>query len=464
MKPSQNLRVAQARWFLAACLCALLHLLSPAFAQTNVSSNASETNQTGLLPKTNSIVPDAQPAKDPKLTAKPVNNAETNPVRQLNSIPSENIIPAATNQVDAFKDWQLQLQLGREQRREKNHDFASKTFIGILENNAPEEIKRQALLELALNAQDEKQFVRAQQIFNQCLHRYPEDASAPEVLLRQALLYREMGLNELALVKFYAVMNSALTLNLNQLDYYKRLVLQAQTEIADTYYLAGKLTEAADFFNRLLKLENPALNKMQIHFKLIRCLSTLGNHAEAVAQSQQFLKSYPSSPELPEARFLLAKSLKALGRNHDSMQQVLKLLESQQAIAMQNPENWIYWQQRAGNDIANQLYKEGDYISALEIYLNLAKLDKSPAWQIPVWYQIALVYERLQQPEKAREAYSLILSREKELENPSPSLLAVIEMCKWRRDYIGWLSKAQSQTLLLQNSASTTNKATLAAQ
>jgi len=85
---------------------------------------------------------------------------------------------------------------------------------------------------------------------------------------------------------------------------------------------------------------------------------------------------------------VLASALKKLGRNQESMKQVLLLLQSQQENVKKNPELWIYWQQKAGNDIANQLFKEGDYLSALSIYLGLADLNKSPAWQLPVLVSI----------------------------------------------------------------------------
>src|SRR5208337_2458386 len=106
--------------------------------------------------------------------------------------------------------------------------------------------------ELALVAQDANQLSRAEQIFAQYLQAYPDDPSAPEVLLRQGLIYRQMGVNTLAVSKFYAVMSTALKLKLDRMDYYKKLVLQAQIEIADTYYQEGKYEEAADFFRRLL--------------------------------------------------------------------------------------------------------------------------------------------------------------------------------------------------------------------
>ena len=84
-----------------------------------------------------------------------------------------------------------------------------------------------------------------------------------------------------------------------------------------------------------------------------------------------------------------------------------------------NPENWVYWRQRAGNDIANQLYLEGDYLNALEVYKHLAELDSGPAWQLPVWYQIGLIYERLRQPDKATETFDAIVARGKILTGPT---------------------------------------------
>ena len=51
----------------------------------------------------------------------------------------------------------------------------------------------------------------------------------------------------MALAKFYAVMTGSLKLKFGSLEYYQRLVLQAQTEIADTYYLQGKYLDADGF-------------------------------------------------------------------------------------------------------------------------------------------------------------------------------------------------------------------------
>ena len=222
--------------------------------------------------------------------------------------------------------------------------------------------------------------------------------------------------------------------------------MQAQTEIADTYYLQGKYGEAAEFLGRLLKLESPQLNKSQIIFKLVRCQSSMNKHTEVISRAEFFLTNYPDTAEVAEVRFLLADSLKKLGRVREATQQVLVLLESQQAMSTNKPGNWIYWQQRTGNEIANQLYKEGDYLNALEIYQNLAKINAAASWQIPVWYQMGMVYERLMQPTKAAELYGKIIAREKELDSAKRtlSLDAVLDMARWRKENLKWQMKTEA--------------------
>jgi tetratricopeptide (TPR) repeat protein len=367
--------------------------------------------------------------------------------RSQEVLASTNLLPAkqTIQQQARIEVLYHRLEQARQQRRDKDYKQSEKTLASLLATNAPLEIHRSALLEMALLAQDTKQLVRAQQVYAQYVQRFKEDPSVPEVLLRQGLLYREMGAPVMALSKFYAVMSSALTLKLDRLTYYQRLVLQAQTEIADTYYLDGKYEEAADFFNRLLKLDNPELNREQILFKSVRSWSAAGRWTEALAQAQLFVSRHPNSDQLPEVRFLLADALKRLGRKREAMQEVLALMQTQRAVADQNQETWLYWQQRTGNEIANQLYQEGDYLNALEIYLRLADLNATPTWRLPARYQAGLIYERLKQPQKAAEMYTRIIEDSKDLggELPSASLTTVLEMAKWRRERLGWQSQAE---------------------
>ena len=57
----------------------------------------------------------------------------------------------------------------------------------------------------------------------------------------------------------------------------------------------------------------------------------------------------------------------------------------------------------------------------------------------------------MQQWQKAAETYTRILDRQKELNatNTTPALASLLEMAKWRLDYIAWLQKAKMNNLAL---------------
>lgn len=355
-----------------------------------------------------------------------------------------NRISNLRQQASELSKFQIALEAARKLHQSKELSRAESALIQILEGRFPEEVKRPALLELALVMHDQKSYPKAQQLYAEYVRRYDKDARVPEVLLRQAYLYREMGVPELALSKFYAVMSTCLNLKLEEMEYYQKLVLRAKAEIAETYYLQGKFEEAADYFSRLLRVDSEDLDRSDVIYKLLRSEVALKKYNEAVAHARLYLEKYSEYLDAPEARFLLADSLKKLGRNKEAIQEMDLLLQKQHAQSKTDPQQWLYWQQRAGNDIANQLYREGDFISALQVYKALADVNSSPEWQIPVWYQIGLVYENLKQTQKATEFYDQVVAREKEssAQKPSAALKAISEMAAWRKQYITWESKA----------------------
>jgi hypothetical protein len=370
--------------------------------------------------------------------------ASTNGVpRNLIELFNKPRTPDAPAEKDKTFELQRKLETARYLRTSRLTAQAEPILIELLADESPEQIRQSALLELAAAAQDDNNLPRAQQIYSQFLSKWANDLRVPEILLRQGLIFRQMGLNNLALTKFYAVMTSALVLKNDHLEYYAKLVQQAQSEIAETHYALGKYTDAAEFFTRLLKQTN-ITDRSSILYKLTRCQSATGQHAEAIANANDFLIRFPNAPEQPEIRFLLADSLKQLRRDNESLQQVLLLLKEQKELTKDRPAVWAYWQQRAGNLIGNHLYREGDYAKALEVYLSLVQLDDSPAWKLPVTYQIGMTYERLWQPLKAAETYAEILNREKELaDTASPGLKSIFDMARWRMNLIDWQNKAE---------------------
>lgn len=400
------------------------------------------------------------PATNPPAPAAPAPHASaTNPAPSLRTgtFSDANLYFASTNllqsdeaqalakaRADELSEFKRRVETAQRQRAAKLFDEATVNNVAILNSTAPDDMKRTALLELALTAQEQGNLSRALQILSQFLSRWPQDANAPEILLRQGLIYRQLGIHSMAMGKFYATMTTALVLKNDHFDFYRKLVLQAQAEIAETLALQNKHKDAGEAFARLLKEDSPALNHPRVHYRYLQSLAAQNKHAEAVGQAQDYLTHHADAPEAAEVRFLLATSLKKLGRNSEALEQVLRLLQSQQGLAKERPEALAYWQQRTGNEIANQLYQEGDFLRALDIYQSLLLLNPAPAWQCPVLYQIGLAYERLEQPTKAAEAYSTLLAHQSALGTNAPaSLQTLLEMARWRQDFLRWHVKTE---------------------
>src|ERR1051326_8274142 len=91
------------------------------------------------------------------------------------------------------------------------------------------------------------------------------------------------------------------------------------------------------------------------------------------------------------------------------------------------------------------MYQEGDFLNALAIYSRLAELNETPGWRLPVWYQIGLVYEHLAQPQKASEFYGRILTSPADPATiqPNPCVQVVLDMAKWRKDYLAWQTRSE---------------------
>jgi tetratricopeptide (TPR) repeat protein len=362
------------------------------------------------------------------------------------------ILPKVEKRDLSTEELQRRLELARKHRIEKDYGAADRLLMEILKETAAVEFQRPALLELAYVTQEAREFTKAQHLYSEYVRKYPQDPTIPEVVLRQGRLYRDMGAPDLAVSKFYSVMSTALNLKLGEMDYYQSLVLQAQTEIAETRYQQGNYAEAEDFLERLLKLENPQLNRALILSKLIRSLSAQQKRPETISQARNYIEKFPNSSDVAEIRFLLADALKKSGQNREAMTEVLILLESEEKLAPVSPNSWEQWRQRAGNDIANQLYQEGDFVNALAVYTSLAQLNGSQEWQLSVWYQMGLIYERLKQPARAIELYDKISTQaaEKPSATPPRSLTSVLEMANWRRDHLRWLTNAEVVSLQLR--------------
>jgi tetratricopeptide (TPR) repeat protein len=340
---------------------------------------------------------------------------------------------------DTARETRIRLDLAKRKRVEHDHEQASQILAAILDEPVPASFKREALLELAMNARDAGHSSRALQVYSHYIQLYPQDPSIPEVLLEQGRLYRRLGANTMAVSKFYGVMTTILNMKQEADQFYKRLVIEAQSEIAETYYNDSKHAEAAELYARLLKSDAPQLNRAEIHLKLVRCLSRLPHAAETASQARQHLAAHGDNPEV---RYILVVALDQLGQKNEAINEVLHMIEAPVGAE---------WKRQAGNRLANEMYTRGDYTAALLMYQALAQSDPSPDWQIPALYQVGLTSEKLRLHEQALASYSRVLELGVKLVEPvDPAVKTVLDMATWRKNYLAWLQTAQQVNQAVQ--------------
>jgi tetratricopeptide (TPR) repeat protein len=289
--------------------------------------------------------------------------------------------------------------------------------------------------------------VKAAATYEHLIKNHPDFPEIPAALLESGRTLRDLGSPKLAIARFYSVIHSTLKLPEAETERYRRIVRTAQFEIAETHLADGNYTEAARFFKRLDLLDLAPADRARARFKAAVCLLRAGEHTSAIAALTVFIGQDPDDPHSPEARFLLAQVLGENGRRDESLRVTLDLLHYERARADQSG-NWRAWQRRTGNQLANQLYQQGEFTSALLVYRALDGLDTTPAWRLPVLYQLGLCQERLEQPTEAIATYAQIV---KLAGDPPPADLAdIVRMATWRSSQLSWAVATREQIQALR--------------
>ena len=294
-----------------------------------------------------------------------------------------------------------------------------------------------ALLGLANMHRRQGELTKAAAIYERFLKDYPGDDRTPDALLNLGRTLRSLGVYKLAIGSFYSVMNSTLKLPSDEgFEHYQVLARTAQFEIAETHFQAGEFAEAGKFFTRLRLLDLAPADRARAHFKAAYSLRLQGELETAVTTFRAYLEQWPNDENVPEARYLLAVTLRELKRPQEAFQATLDLLHEEKALVATDPKRWAYWQRRTGNQLANDFFESGDILNAHAIYAGLVELSPDPAWRLPIIYQIALCFERLGIVDRARSSYQSIIDAAGK--DPAPNLAELTRMAAWRIDHLAW--------------------------
>lgn len=362
---------------------------------------------------------------------------------------------------DAVLDRIARDQMGQEEKLPERGESlgADRVYFRRLSEAQSDEERRAILLEMAEMLELNYRPARRAAVYEKYIETFPDDPAVPEIYLRLGYLYREMGAPSLALAKFYAVLNAALSTADENLSTYRLLSLKAQLEIGDTHFLEGDYKEATRFFDRLQRLDLPESDRAHVDFKLAYCRYLLQDYERAAEGLAAFLETNPSHRLAAEAYFLRANALRRLDRPREAVATTLALLAHEHARSDRDAAIWSYWKKRTGNQLANDFYKQGDFASALRIYQVMATLGADAEWRLPIIYQIGLCYERLRMYPKSRESYEYILNDPDGLLADIPEgersedLALIIEFSKWRMQHLQWLGEIETSMNSLLGSA-----------
>ena len=337
----------------------------------------------------------------------------------------------------------------------KDYATAEQLYSQLPPHQLSAEENREVLLEMADMYDEANVRSKLIAIYEKFSEENPQDPLLPEIYVRLGRLYREIGAFKMAVTRFYNVLNASLAIPREDIESYKLLSLTAQREIAETYFLTGDYQSAAKFFSRLKLLDLDDEERAGITFKSAYAKFLLANYPAALADLQGLIDRYPESPLVAEAHSIRANCFRSMNQPREAVAEALVLLRYNQRKHSVNREAWLYWQKRTGNQLANELYEQADFVNALKLYQAMAKLSREPDWQWSVIYQIGLCFERLRMPPKAREAFTII-AESTEWEDGSydltDSLKTIQEMARWHLDQLKWTEETEARVARLLDS------------
>lgn len=344
--------------------------------------------------------------------------------------------------------WEIVMRQAELAARSKDFDMAEGLYGHAFMLGPPEEAHKQGYLELANMYEQAGEIAKMAAVYEKFAQKFKDDARLAQIFIRLGHLYREMGAYNMAISRFYNVLNVSISIDADGVETYKEISLQARRDIADTYFIMGNFAEAEKFYNRLLMLDLEPEDQLHVSYRKNYLNYLQEEYSAAAAGLKEFLRQHPTSEFAPESYYMLANAFNQLNEPMKAVRQVLKLLKSQHKIAPENMALWQYWRKRTANQLAEKFYKQNDYLSAIKIYQAMAPVSRNPSWQWPVVYKIGLCFERLHMYPKAQESYRLIASGEawKDIQfTMTPTLLSLKEMAAWRLEHLEWDTATKSR-------------------
>ncbi len=299
-----------------------------------------------------------------------------------------------------------------------------------------------ANLKLARSFRKNLEWGQAIPLYEAYILENPNSPDLPLTLLELGRMYAQVGAYDAALSRFYSVLDLAVNQEGAGLTPGREIAFSAQYEIARTQLALGRYAQAARLFLGMRRLPLIDGDRASIHLSGAQALNLAGDKPGAVEEYQALLQSFSDSPLASEARFELAIVYAELGRRDDAVREVLALFERQKNSGSSD-ETWLYWQRRAGNQLANMFYSAGNLSEAAELYGKLLQLSGDARWRWPLLYQVGLVAEQMKDFAKAKISYTELAAAK--AEGVSADVAELPKLAQWRLEHLKWAERMDTE-------------------
>ncbi len=362
--------------------------------------------------------------------------------------PKEPAVPLTPEQVKA-SEIKAFCDKARAAIRKGDDAVAEGFLVSLVAVDLPDSEKKMALTEVAAIYEEKGDMTKAIAIYEKLCSVLDADLERPNWLLKLGQLYRDSGAYQMAITRYYAVIQLGMKMGSSDFDRFKLATRQAQREIANTYFVKGDFEQAQKFYNMALRSDLPKEERAVAMFRSAHCTFMRNDMNGATNALERFLKDYSKHAAAAEARYMLASAYKTLGRPQDAYDTVIDLLRAAKDKSEADPKAWSFWQKKAGNEFANDYYQRGDFVNAVTIYQALAALETAPEWRWPVVYQMGLCFERLRLEPRAVECYKFIVDENAKPEFRSQkmpqSVGNLVKMAGWRVEQLAWEGSTNGQ-------------------
>ncbi|MEY2598564.1 MAG: hypothetical protein RLZZ142_823, partial [Verrucomicrobiota bacterium] len=178
----------------------------------------------------------------------------------------------------------------RKTMEEGKAELADRYLESIVAVQMPDAAKKAALREVAELYESHGDRVKAAAIYEKLCTLMENDTEMPLWLVKLGVLYRESGAYQLAISRFYGVINMAIKVGGRDFESQQGIARKAQREIADTHFLKGDFEQAQKFYNMALRSELSKEDRAMVLFRAGHCTFMRDDPAGAVAIFERFLK------------------------------------------------------------------------------------------------------------------------------------------------------------------------------